>query len=196
MPQEPVRTAAHGWLGGDDDHPHVPPPPEAPDRPPAQRLRSERRAGERKTRGPRKRAAEEEDFGSAAGKEERVHHRHPAEVRGPALAASAGERDPGVAAGEKQLREALGGEAGEKGQVPAYHSSSTSSEQNPGPIASRRPRSPGRASPEASRSERTKSTEAEERFPADCSESQLRCISARGSSSASSNASSTFGPPV
>src|SRR5204863_335708 len=82
------------------------------------------------------------------------------------------------------------------GEVGRHHSSSTISEQKPGPMARRSPRSPGRASPEPSRSESTKRTEAEERFPTLCRESQLRCMAGRESSSASSTASSTLGPPV
>ena len=44
-----------------------------------------------------------------------------------------------------------------------HHRSSTNSEQNPGPMAMSSPTSPSRASPDSSRSRRTKSTEGEER---------------------------------
>ena len=55
---------------------------------------------------------------------------------------------------------------------------------------------PGRASPESSSSESTKSTDAEERLPVRRSESHERRSASDGSSSASSKACSTFGPPV
>src|SRR2546422_11485725 len=88
---------------------------------------------------------------------------------------AAGEGQPGVAARQPELEEALGGERDEEGEPGAvHHRSSTSSEQKPGPIASSKPTSPARASPERTSSSRTKSTDAEERFPTPRRESQER----------------------
>src|SRR5438874_4120855 len=194
--QEPVRASAHGRFAGDDDHAHVPAPAQAVDRPPAQDLCADRRGGAGPAQGTGKRPVEQQHFRRAGRKEQRVHRGHPAEMRGAALDARARESNARIAARKHELRDALSTEQRQEDEVSRHHSSSTISEQKPGPMARRSPRSPGHASPEPSRSESTKRTEAEERFPTLCRESQLRCMAGRESSSASSTASSTLGPPV
>src|SRR5262249_14163414 len=197
MPEESIGTPApHEGPIWNHDHPHVPAPAEGGDGPPAQTLGAQGQGGADETQGSGEGSVQQQHLGGAAGQEERVDSRHPAELGRAALGPSVRSRDPGVAPREQELRHPLHPEQREKDQVRGHHSSSTSSEQKPGPIASKSPLSPGRASPEESKSESTKRTDAEERFPTCSSESQLRRMAERGSSRVSSTASSTRGPPV
>src|SRR6266550_1117958 len=194
--QEAVGASAHGRFARHDDHAHVPAPSQAADRPPAQDLRADCGGGTDPAEDTWKRPVEKQHFRRTGRKEQRVHCGHPAEMRSAALDARARESDARIAVRKRELRDALYAEQRQEDEVSRHHSSNTISEQKPGPMARRSPRSPGRATPEASRSESTKRTEAEERFPTLCRESQLFCIAAREISSASSIASSTLGPPV
>src|SRR5262245_51167248 len=98
-----------------------------------------------------------------------------------------------------QLEEPLQRESRQERQIPcaarAHHCRRTSSEPKPGPIARRRPRLPGGGRRSASVSASTKSTEALERFPTSRRLRQLSASASRGTSSASSKASSSRGPP-
>jgi len=130
----------------------------------------------------------------AAREERAVQDPHPAKVRLSDLDRAARERALAIAARQAQLEDALGGEQGQQDQIGRHHSSRTSSEQNPGPIASSRPRVLG-AGRSASASASTNSTEALDRLPTFARCCQERASASGRSESADSIASSTFGPP-
>src|SRR5207248_2984749 len=143
--------------------------------------------------------AQEDDLEYAGTEEGCVEDRHGRKVPAAVLDATACERLARVAPGEAKLGEPLATDQRDEAHVGAgggHHRRSTSSEQKPGPMATSNPRSPSFASPESSKSRSTNRTEAEERFPTERRDSQVRASASAGRSRACSNASSTRGPPV
>src|SRR5262249_11193477 len=173
-----------------DDDARVPPFAQGANGPIAQRLRGQRSGQEREEQ----RRLELPCFHGACDEEQGMEHDHHPVVDMPDLDPAARERAGGIAASERKLEQPL---ADERDQIGAgHHSSSTSSAQKPGPIASSSPSSPFFACPLSSNSESTKRTEAEDRLPTSRKLRHERSRAPSGNSSAASNALSTFGPPV
>src|SRR5450756_451871 len=154
MPQEAVGTSGDRRGVRDDDDPRVPAPPERRNGPPSERLRSDGNGQSREPKGARKGPREKEHLARARDREEGVDHDHDSVGAAPRLDASRREGHAGVSAREEKLRAPLADEEAQESEIEQdgggdYHCRRTSSEQKPGPIAMRRPRSPITGSPEA-----------------------------------------------
>src|ERR1035437_9586559 len=192
MPQEAIGAARHWRRARNDDDPRVPAPPERRDGPPAERLGAEGHGQRNQPWSPRKRPLQDEHLGRARDRKEGVDHDHNDVGAAPRLDTARRQNLAGIPARDEKLRAPL---ADEKAQKPSieqdrrggYHCRRTSSEQKPGPIAIRSPRSPFTGSSDARSSPRTKSTDADERFPVSFSDLHERARAPSGSSSALSN---------
>ena len=131
-----------------------------------------------------------------------VQHDHERVVAQAGLDAAALPAPGGVAGRDDQLGQPLEADQrdqdGEGDQARPRSASrarsSTSSEQKPGPIAISTPWVPGAGGRSRRVSSSTCSTDAEDRLPTRASDSQVSRTASRGTSSAASSASITFGP--
>src|SRR5207248_9746076 len=199
LAEEAVGPALDRHPPGHHDDAHVPSIAERRDGPVAQSLREQEGSEGDPPQSAREGTVQDDDLEGAGTEEGGVEECHCRKMSPPVLDPTPRQRLPGVASRETKLRDPLASDERDQKQIGAgrrHHRRSTSSEQKPGPMATSNPRSPPFASPESSRSRSTNRTEAEERFPTERSDSQVRASASAGSSSASSNASSTRGPPV
>src|SRR5580658_3726396 len=199
MAHEAVRPAAYRRHPRKHDDARVPARAQSNDGPVAKRLRAESAAERYPSERPRKRTLEHDRLGRGRDQEERVERPHQRVMAPPVLDRAHRERAACIARCDHKMEHPLQRERRKNREICAernHHRSKASSAQNPGPIASISPYSPGRAARASSKSRNTNSTEAEDRLPVAASSRHERSSAPGGSSSAVAIASSTRLPPV
>ena len=139
MSQETKRPRPNGRHPGHDDDAHVPPLAQSKNDPVAKKLGEDHEA-QHGNREPRKeRTVEKNDLERASDEKARVKRLHVRKVARAIFDAPLVKGPARVPPANEKLDDALERQDQEKREIGRYHCSSTSSEQNPGPIARRRP---------------------------------------------------------